>query len=60
MLRVNEIAKELGVAPRTVRQWIKKGSLPGYHMGHIYLVEVEDYQVFKENMKVRKKDYAEN
>jgi len=30
-LNVEEAAKLIGVSPNTIREWIKRGRLPGYH-----------------------------
>jgi excisionase family DNA binding protein len=33
MLRVNQVARRLGIAPRTVRKWAVEGILKGYKCG---------------------------
>lgn len=56
MLKVKQIAEELSVTPKTVRQWIKKGLLPGYKTGRIYLIELDDYERFKKLSKVERNE----
>lgn len=32
-LRVTDAAAQLGISPRTLREWIRRGVLPGYRLG---------------------------
>jgi excisionase family DNA binding protein len=45
-LKVEQIAKELGLSEETVLRWIRKKDLKAYKLGKNYRVKREDYQEF--------------
>lgn len=45
-LKVEQIAKELGLSEETVLRWIRKKELKAYKLGKNYRVSREDYQEF--------------
>jgi len=46
-LRIDEVADKLQVTERTVRRWIRKGSLVAFHYGQIVRISREDFEHFK-------------
>lgn len=51
MLTTKDIASELNVSDKTVRNWIDGGLLPAYKFGKEYRVERDDFEAFKNNSK---------
>lgn len=47
MLTVKEIAQELKVTERTVRQWVRDGKLKALKIQGILRIESQEYQRFK-------------
>lgn len=47
MLTVKEIAQDLKVTERTVRQWVKDGKLKALKIQGILRIEPEEYRRFK-------------
>ena len=45
-LKVEQIAKELGLSEETVLRWIRKKELKAYKLGKNYRVKREDFQEF--------------
>ena len=44
-IKVRVAAEMLGVAPRTVRNWIEDGKIPGYLQGYnIFIVDQDDIE----------------
>jgi excisionase family DNA binding protein len=52
-LTVNEIAEELRVKPRTVRQWLDSGALHGIKAGRQWRVRPENLEAFIEQSAQR-------
>lgn len=52
MLTTGEVAKQLNVTDRTVRNWIETGLLPGYRLGQTYRVKETDLEEFLNKSKV--------
>jgi excisionase family DNA binding protein len=44
---VEEVAKELRVAPETVLRYIKRKQLPALKVGGVYRILADDYEHFK-------------
>lgn len=53
VLTIKEIAEQLKVSERTVRNWIDKGDLIGYRLGGQYRVNTADLNTFIEKSKVK-------
>lgn len=45
-LTPNEIADELSVTPKTVREWLRNGQLKGIKVGSSWRVKYDDYIKF--------------
>lgn len=56
MLSTNDIAKELNVSPRTVRNWCKSGKLKALQLGRDYRITPEDFEEFKQKSSKNKGD----
>ncbi len=50
---VAEIAGHLGVAEKTVRNYIRNGSLPAVKLGRIVRVRLDAYETFLEQHRLR-------
>lgn len=46
LLRVREIAAQLGVHPQSVRRFVWSGTLPSVRVGHSVRVRASDVQAF--------------
>jgi excisionase family DNA binding protein len=46
LLRIREVAAELGLAAKTVRKWILTGKLPAVKLGREWRVESEELAIF--------------
>lgn len=46
LLTTQEVARQLGVAKRTVQNWCKDGSLPATKVGRDWLVQESDMKSF--------------
>jgi excisionase family DNA binding protein len=55
-LKVEQIAKELGLSEETVLRWIRKKDLKAYKLGKNYRVKREDYQEFLDQRYTGKAD----
>jgi excisionase family DNA binding protein len=53
-LSVNEVAQELSLTRRDVKQLVKDGLLPGYQFGKHLQVTPEDLEVFINKSKIVK------
>lgn len=42
LLTIREVAKIVGVCPRTIWNWIKKGQLPATMLGGLYFIHRDD------------------
>jgi len=47
LVSAEQAAKELGVSPRRVRQFLKDGRLLGTKLGHYWLIDKGDLAYFK-------------
>jgi len=56
MLTVDEVADQLRVHPRTVRQWIAKGELIAFDTGRGYRIKQSDLDEFIRNRQNRPHD----
>lgn len=45
-LTAEDIAKELGIHPETVRTWIRSRELPAVQLKRTYRIKREDYEEF--------------
>lgn len=45
-LTIEEIATRLKLKPKTVREWLRLGRLPGIKAGRLWRVREEDLQAF--------------
>ena len=46
LMKAHEVAKVLGVKPRTVLRWMREGALPSIHLGKIVRVKRADLERF--------------
>jgi excisionase family DNA binding protein len=46
LLKILEVAAELGLAPKTIRALIKRGELRGVRIGRMWRVDSDDLEVF--------------
>lgn len=46
LLTIQAVAQQLGLRPKTIRQYIRKGTLKGVKIGRVWRVDAEDLQVF--------------
>lgn len=53
MITTKEIAEELLVSDRTVRNWIDSGILTAYQFGNTYRIKEEDFEEFKRKSIVK-------
>lgn len=50
-LTINEVANRLNVEPKTIRRWIKEGTLTAAKMGRIWRIDPEDLEKFIQKAK---------
>jgi excisionase family DNA binding protein len=50
-LTVDDIARDLGKAPDTIRAWIRQKKLIAYRLGRDYQIKPEDYRKFLESRR---------
>ncbi len=60
VMTVEEIAKQLRVHPRTVRNWIASGELAAIDIGRGYRITKRDFDAFVEKRKKRNTDTERN
>ncbi len=60
VMTVEEIAKQLRVHPRTVRNWITSGELAAIDIGRGYRITKSDFDTFVEKRKKRNTDTERN
>lgn len=53
VLTVSEVADQLKVSDRTVRNWIEAGKLKGYRFGQAYRIIEEDLTRFIEESEIK-------
>jgi excisionase family DNA binding protein len=46
LLKIKQVAAELGLAAKTVRAWIKVGVLPGVRLGREWRVDSDELALF--------------
>jgi excisionase family DNA binding protein len=46
LLKILEVAAELGLAPKTIRALIKRGDLRGVRIGRLWRVDRDDLDLF--------------
>ena len=46
ILSISEVAEQLKVSDRTVRNWIEKGMIKAYRFGLVYRIRKEDFDAF--------------
>ena len=46
LLTIHDTAKQLALAPKTVRRWVKEGKLRGVWLGREWRVDEDDLAVF--------------
>ncbi len=46
LLKILEVAAELGLAPKTIRVLIKRGELRGIRIGRVWRVDQDDLDLF--------------
>jgi excisionase family DNA binding protein len=46
LLKILEVAAELGLAPKTIRALIKRGDLRGVRIGRVWRVDRDDLDLF--------------
>jgi excisionase family DNA binding protein len=51
-LTLAEIAKRLKIKEFTVRDWVRKGQLPGYKFGKTYRVKKKDYEEWEKKRRM--------
>ena len=51
-LTITEVANQLRVSDRTVRNWIEKGNLKAYRFGLSYRIPVETFNKFVQESQV--------
>jgi excisionase family DNA binding protein len=45
-LTSEQVADALSVTPQTIRNWIRKGTLPAERYGHVFRIRSEDFAAF--------------
>jgi excisionase family DNA binding protein len=45
-LTSEQVAEALSVTPQTIRNWIRRGTLPAEKYGHVFRVRREDFEAF--------------
>ena len=53
ILTISEIAEQLKVSNRTVRNWIESGKLKGFRFGLQYRIKKEDFEEFIKQSEVK-------
>ncbi|MBP1934867.1 helix-turn-helix domain-containing protein [Ammoniphilus resinae] len=51
-----EAADTLGVSPKTIREWLRKGNLPGVKTGRLWRIREEDLQSFTQPQTTKIKE----
>lgn len=46
LLTPEEAADKLGIAPRTMREWLRRSKLPGVKLGRLWRVRETDLEAF--------------
>jgi excisionase family DNA binding protein len=46
LLTPEEAANRLGIAPRTLREWLRSGKLPGVKLGRLWRIRETDLKAF--------------
>jgi excisionase family DNA binding protein len=46
LLTPEAAANRLGIAPRTLREWLRSGKLPGVKLGRLWRVKETDLEAF--------------
>lgn len=46
LLTPEEAALQLGITPRTIREWLRNGKLPGVKLGRLWRVKETDLEAF--------------
>lgn len=52
ILTISEVAEQLKVSDRTVRNWIEKGTIKAYRFGLVYRIRKEDFDDFVKQSQV--------
>lgn len=52
ILTVSEVAEQLKVSDRTVRNWIEQGAIKAYRFGLVYRIKKEDFEQFVKESQV--------
>ena len=52
ILTISEVADQLKVSDRTVRNWIEKGTIKAYRFGLVYRIRKEDFDEFVKQSQV--------
>src|SRR5215212_7384726 len=53
LLKLTEVAKELGVSEQTARRYVKTGKLPAIYLGGRYMIRREDLEEFLRQAQVK-------
>ena len=48
MLKIEDIARDMGISTRTVYRWIKAGKLKAFMLSKTTRIDEEDYRKFKQ------------
>ena len=56
MLTTKDVAEQLNVSEKTVRNWIDEGLLEGFKLGKNYRIEPEAVQEFLNKSKIKKEE----
>lgn len=56
ILTVSEVAEQLKVSDRTVRNWIENGTIKAYRFGLVYRIKKEDFEKFVNESQVNIKE----
>jgi excisionase family DNA binding protein len=46
LLTPEQAANQLGIAPRTLREWLRSGKLPGVKLGRLWRIREADLEAF--------------
>ena len=46
LLTIEEVADVLGLSPKTIRDWLRTGRLPGAKLGNVWRIRPEALQEF--------------